>query len=84
MELREQVCSFELAMRLKELGARQESHFFWKSDENSEPYLVARNSRYMASKGTIEASAFSVAELGRCCFNAKKQSKAPEWASGSL
>lgn len=63
MKLEQQVVSLELAKKLKELGVRQESFFYWKSDE-SEPYLVHKSSRYYYSKGKLLASAFTVAELG--------------------
>ena len=63
MIIEKQVCSLELAKRLKELGAKRESLFYWKTD-GGDPYLVARNSRYMTSKGEIQGAAFTVAELG--------------------
>jgi hypothetical protein len=67
MKLEQQVCSLELAKRLKELGMKQESFLYWKRDPyggSDDPYLVERNSRYMTSQGEIVASAFTVAELG--------------------
>lgn len=33
MKLEDQVCSLELAKRLKELGVKQKSHFYWKEFE---------------------------------------------------
>jgi hypothetical protein len=49
MNLEQQVCSLELAKRLKELGVKQDSFFFWKRD-GSDSYLVASNSRYMVPR----------------------------------
>jgi len=71
MKIEYQICSLELAKRLKELGVAQDSHFMWKYDESY--YIVAANSRYGVGNGIV-ASAFTVAELGemlpRCCFGA--------------
>lgn len=64
MKLESQVVSLELAKKMKELGAPQESYFYWKTDEDSKSYIVNHNSRYMHSKGVIEANAYTVAELG--------------------
>lgn len=67
MNIESQVCSLELAKKLRELGVKQESYLYWKLDPfggSDEPYLVAYNSRYMTSAGEIIASAFTVAELG--------------------
>lgn len=60
MKLEEQVVSLELSKKLRELGVKQESLFYWKIEED-EPYIVMHNSRYKIGH-TI--SAFTVAELG--------------------
>lgn len=62
MKLEDQVVSLELAKKLKELGIKQESYILWKKYEGK-PYLVADISA-LNSEGTMEASAFTVAELG--------------------
>ena len=67
MELKDQVCSLESARKLKELGVKQESLFYWNEDETElggssfriESYqLHPENSIYESF------SAFTVAELG--------------------
>lgn len=57
MEIEKQVCSLEQAKRLKELGVKQESLFYWYEnyDKPCDAYVVSR---------TKEASAYTVAELG--------------------
>lgn len=57
MKLEQQVCSLELAKKLKELGVKQESLFYWYS-------LI--NSWRIDNKKSNESdiSAFTVAELG--------------------
>jgi hypothetical protein len=66
MTLEQQVCSIELARKLRELGVKQTSFFYWKTRDlgSSRPHLVARNSPFVISQGIIQASAFTVAELG--------------------
>ncbi len=60
MKLEDQVCSLELAKKLKELGVKQNSLFRWvKSELNGKPIIV-RNRHY---RKTL-AFAYSVAELG--------------------
>jgi hypothetical protein len=64
MKLENQVCSLDLAKRLKELGVKQESLFWWVWGHN-----VQRELNY----GRIEDdnfAAFTVAELGEMlpCF----------------
>lgn len=57
MNLESQVCSLELAKRLKELGVKQESLFYWIID--------AIGTRYDLQTGSNSFwSAFTVAELG--------------------
>lgn len=60
MKLEDQVCSLELAKRLKELGVKQESLFYWFTNQ-----LVYRCdlSKWEKCKKYI-FSAFTVGELG--------------------
>lgn len=63
MKLEQQVCSLELAKRLKELGVKQESIFYWKKyyyngEERIEPQMN------VAEDYPQRYSAFTVAELG--------------------
>lgn len=61
MTLEQQVCSLELAQKLKELGVRQESLFYWQEYMETKISCVFGRHRYF--NGT-ESSAFTVAELG--------------------
>lgn len=38
MKLEDQVCSLELSKRLKELGVKQDSHFYWQNFEAAHKY----------------------------------------------
>lgn len=60
MELKDQVCSLELAKRLKELGVKKNSLFYWDSHCIEE--LKTQGNYGITSDG--EYSAFTVAELG--------------------
>lgn len=67
MDIKDQVCSLELAKRLKELGVQQESLFYWHG--YSEEY---KSASIAYTKGKIIDkqcySAFTVAELGELIF----------------
>lgn len=64
MELNQQVCSLELAKRLKELGVKQESLFYYVIDDlefgNTELMFLGG----MGAENDIDISAFTAAELG--------------------
>jgi len=63
MKLEDQVCSLELAKKLKELGVKQESYWSWlkgDADYGDEPYLLGCTTKLEED----ECSAFTVAELG--------------------
>lgn len=71
MKLEDQVCSLELAKRLKYLGVKQESFFFWTEIEGKKFLNSAHGYTCQVSKefkGRIskenDTSAFTVAELG--------------------
>lgn len=61
MRIEDQVCSLELAKRLKELGVKQISLFSWQIGLNKIPVL---NISFMGELGSDDYSAFTVAELG--------------------
>lgn len=72
MKLEDQVCSLELAKKLKELGIKQDSLFFhvsWaftkKEIEEKESYHIFSRERCEVNEDlTIKISAFTAAELG--------------------
>jgi hypothetical protein len=62
MNLEQQVCSLELAKRLKELGVKQESLFAWSKPLRSMPAFIDYVNNLELRRG--DCSAFTVAELG--------------------
>ena len=60
MKLEQQLTSLELSKRLKELGVKQNSHFYWFYHEMSNFWDIVNNHKYTNKY----YSAFSVAELG--------------------
>jgi len=74
MKIESQVCSLELAKKLKELGFEQESAFYYADDEDGELLLVlnkdGESDPIVAHLGefeeedSINVSAYTVAELG--------------------
>ena len=66
MKLENQVCSLELAKRLKELGVKQKSYCYWVMSTRAEQVWDATMmSDYSGPENpSTIASAFTVAELG--------------------
>jgi hypothetical protein len=70
MKLEQQVCSLELAKRLKELGAKQESIIRWRQfkgwGEHPEEWQLRHYSDFSEhdSDSEEDCAAFTVAELG--------------------
>lgn len=74
MEISKQVCSLELAQKLKELGVKQESYFHWKHNTESpegpiDQWVLVDYGGSFFSKSYYHVSAFSVAELGEMLPN---------------
>lgn len=71
MKLEYQVCSFEQAKRLSELGVVQGSSFcFWNASDNGETATITINSRPVKPYfygAQFCFSAFTIAELGEAC-----------------
>jgi hypothetical protein len=74
MQLEDQVCSLELAKRLKKSGVKQESQFIW-GDRGDEVFLFFRSASAYVNQGLgyfrtfphdidYAYAAFTVAELG--------------------
>lgn len=67
MKLEEQVCSLELAKRLKELGCKQESYFVWGQEHSGLKNCPWKVMRWSDPKFKGEEygdfAAFTVAEL---------------------
>lgn len=69
MRLENQVCSFELAKKLKELGVDQNSDYFWEEPKDKEwaekyGYSTTLNKNPIKINSYQYYSAFNVAELG--------------------
>jgi len=65
MKIENQVCSLELAKRLKELGVKQESIWAWCLDRPHRDSWVLWTSRYPETwEGNERYAAFTAAELG--------------------
>lgn len=60
MKLAQQVTNLELSKRLKELGVKQESEFYWEEYEEGKAFLWNTGHKFINE----HFSAFTVAELG--------------------
>lgn len=70
MILEQQVCSLDLAKRLKELGVRQESLFWWGYQGDCTMLRIDKESfPEKDNGGLVPCSAFTVAELGEMLPN---------------
>ena len=68
MKVEEQVCSLELAKKLKDLGVKQESLWYWvKIAEIDRQWILMHTDK--VHEGFIYVSAFTVAELGEMLPN---------------
>lgn len=66
MNLNDQVCSIDLSKRLKELGVKQESYFYWAANGNNGDQWEVHHFNQSYSS---DYSAFSAAELGELLPN---------------
>jgi hypothetical protein len=80
MKLEDQVCSLELAKKLKELDVRQDSQLFWTDDgtKHHRYQLTFKNTAVDIDNMIVEGlSAFTVSELGETlpsfAFSHKKE-----------
>lgn len=64
LPLEQQVCSLESARKLKELGCRQESLFYWYDSKSIKELHYAEESYHDCRNCDEHYSAYTVAELG--------------------
>lgn len=64
MKLEQQVCSLELAKKLKELGVKQESLFMWAPSKNGYGMEIRLKRKISFERSEFVYSAYTVAELG--------------------
>ena len=64
MKLQQQVCSLDLARKLKELGVKQESYFWWVQSTLGSWHIWNENPNAISYPDLVFVSAFTVAELG--------------------
>jgi len=90
MELKEQVCSLELAKKLKSLNCKQESLFYWGPVPKIEGSIVTskvwdvsykEHLRYFGKK--VRVSAFTVAEIFQFHYEKFGTIQIPVEVSGS-
>jgi hypothetical protein len=62
--LEKQVCSLDLAKRLKELGVKQESLFYWEGLQVDVEKMRWRINKANKNHNSAKYSAFTIAELG--------------------
>ncbi len=62
MNLEQQVVSLDLSRKLKELGVKQESLFYWSNVDTPCPAIILGTETHRS--GDFLISAFTVAELG--------------------
>jgi hypothetical protein len=73
MILENQVCSLELAKKLKELGVEQESYFEWFWYRYTDKrWDIAISEKLKGHADSLRVSAFTVAELGEMLPNSIK------------
>ena len=70
MNLESQVCSFELSKKLKELGIKQDSYFYyWSCEDKNCDCSEKIQLKDGEPENLIGYSAFTVAELGEILFS---------------
>lgn len=81
MKLEQQVVSLELAKKLKELGVKQESEFYW-TEFFGDRYEI-KHKDFASGGQTGNCSAFTVAELGEMLPDGYVAVKQPDgWYHG--
>lgn len=75
MKIEDQVCSLELAKKLKELGVKQDSLLYWLAPKNpnSKKWFLSMKGGFNEIYNHDSISAFTASELGEILPSAIKQ-----------